>query len=255
MTIKTFDDFRSRINKLVEGFNEGLDSNSLRLAERYIETKTHFLIHFSIRGIDEEFVACFQRVHRVSGPEENGDRDCLNIRKRCCHHLMHMRSNVKTLETGADRNKQTVFVNNVKSIETPELVIPSFVWFDRIDSFYRLWPHSLYFSRLSDFVFRGRVKDGGIHSLIKILGESLSNNSRDLRRQLPDFGEIVDKLSCLRIGLGADFIGVGIKKGFENDIEVLDVLFGPFDLNPSSIQRMHMLYSKYTEEGAYIVKG
>jgi hypothetical protein len=42
--------------------------------------------------------------------------------------------------------QQAVFVDVVKSAQNPELVIPSFVWFETVDNVNRILPQALYFS-------------------------------------------------------------------------------------------------------------
>ena len=54
-------DALDKARKLTEQFNQRLRLDDLRLAQRYIESKLHLLVHFRIGGIDVEFVALLQR--------------------------------------------------------------------------------------------------------------------------------------------------------------------------------------------------
>jgi len=44
--------------------------------------------------------------------------------------------------------------------------------------------------------------------------------------------------SAVRIYLGADFIRAGIKKGFDGDLKLVDVAFGPFNFRPGASKRI-----------------
>jgi hypothetical protein len=56
-----------------------------------------------------------------------------------------------------NREQQAVFFNVVESVEHPEGIIPTFVWFESVDSIDRILGRALYFFAFSGFVFRGAV--------------------------------------------------------------------------------------------------
>ena len=253
MAVKDVNDTVHKVDELLKCWENRLTLNNLRLAERYLKAKVHILVHFRVSLVDEEYVACFQRIHSVSGFHEEG-RDFKRIGERLPHLLIHECTNVKAPKVGADCNQQAVFINTVKLVESPERIIPTLVWFDRVDSFYRLWPHTLHLWQLLFFVFLGRVKNGEVdiwkwpwftgspnHELIGEMVECTSqvlddvaNDTSNNERRILNCREVIDKLARLRVGLGSDFIGIGIEKGFESDIEVLDMLFGPFNFSPGA---------------------
>jgi hypothetical protein len=244
-----------QIKHLLERFDQRLTLDNLRLAERYIESKLHLLVHFCIGGIDEEFVACLQRKHTVIGPEESfGEVEVLTefIGPQPLHMCSHMGTQVKAAEGGANGKNQAVFIDIVKSVEDPERVIPSLVWFDRVDRVYGTLPHALYFSGSFSFVYRGIVnnrkvdvlerplpvcshKDQMISQMVQgapeIL-ENVTNNGGYSDRNIADAGQIINELSRLRIALGPDYIWLGIKEGSDPAFQVTDVLFGPFNFYP-----------------------
>src|ERR1700694_2119513 len=56
-----------KIRHPLERFENRITLNNPRFAERYIEQEIYLLVHFRIRGVDEEFVAYLEREHSVSG--------------------------------------------------------------------------------------------------------------------------------------------------------------------------------------------
>src|SRR5262249_44116428 len=69
-------DVADELRGLMERFNQRLTLNDPRLIERYINAEIHLLIHFRVREIDEEFVACFQRARPAGRPDvEIHDRE------------------------------------------------------------------------------------------------------------------------------------------------------------------------------------
>ena len=138
----------------------------------------------------------------------------------------------------------------MKSVEAPEYVIPTTVWFDHVDRFYRIVPHALYFSGTLGFVFRGILRDGEvdmtkgpgspssnedemISQVVKGASQILKNIPSDRaersRRLLGAVYIIIDRLSCLRIALDSDSIRIGREERSDCDLQITDVLFGPFN--------------------------
>lgn len=144
----------------------------------------------------------------------------------------------------------------IKLSELPEDVIPTFVRFERVDAFYSLLPRSLYFSTdLGRHVIRGAFRDtegnvtgGNLLSLglpnlggHKLINQMIEGTSEVLQDVANDKGnvignivnpaDIMDRLSRLRVYLSSDSIGLGfaVVEGVEREIQVTDVLIGPFD--------------------------
>ena len=140
-------------------------------------------------------------------------------------------------------------------MEQPEVVIPSTVRLDSINRLYSRMRHSLYFSELLGFVFRGVIRDGkvdmstaaslsgranleqGIGQMIESTPdaeEDIAADHGENRRRVEALHHIVGAISCLEIGLDPDQIGVRVKEGAGLDIQLIDVLFGPFNFRSDS---------------------
>lgn len=239
-----------KIRELMNRFEQRLTLDNPRFIQRYIESKLHILIHFLIGSTHEEFVALLQREESVSGLEEQTDCGDFLTGKRLPHERRHIRSEVKTLVHGTHGYQEAVFFNIVKSVETPEKVIPTLVRLERVDGIECLLPRSLYFSVLFGFIFRGVIRDGEVNPIRvwrmpprvarnQLIGEmvqgthevldGVTGDKRETFRSRLDTGEIINQFSRCRVALGSDFVGVGFEELADFPIKVRDVLFGPFD--------------------------
>ena len=215
--LKQHNSVADQVVEMLDRFQQRLTLANTQLAERYIKSELHFLIHFRIRGIDEEFVAHFQRAEDISGFHkeiENWKGLTVGLFEMSSHKC----AEVDTSKARTDSDKQAVLVDIVKLVNDPEIVsLPSLVWFDRVERVNRILPHALYFSRKSGFVFCGTALDQN------------ACDGREADRCGADFRYIVDQLARLRIALGPDFIWIGIQEGAPCALEITDVLFGPFN--------------------------
>jgi hypothetical protein len=253
-----------QVRHTMERFDQRLALGNLRLAERYGKEELHILVFFSIGRSDVEYVACFKRNESIRGSDkdirnDNVRRIASDVRPELLHRSLHRGANIEGSITRNGRNQQAVFINIVKFAETPEHIVSTLVWFERVDSFNRIWPHTLYFSSSVGFVFRGTggignretdasdllVSQGSavdidearyvgklpsemIESASQVL-ERVADDNRDSDWDVAHADKIIDQLSCLRIALGADYICVGHKERANFSLKVTEVLFGPFN--------------------------
>src|ERR1700722_10836519 len=245
-------DVADKIRHTLERFENRITLNNPRFAERYIKQEIYLLVHFRIGGINKEFVAYLEREHPVGGSEIEFNRGRLResvfLHERG-EYSPTMCSDVHGTECGTHGNQQAVLVGAVESMEPPEGVIPSLVWFDSVDGVYGVLPHSMYFSVHSGLVFRGVIENrkvnmlgvGGIPrsdskqpigQMVKRTSEVMKGISRDtgdIERDRLNIDEEIDQLSRLRITLGRDFIGATVLKSEDCRLQLLDMLVGPFD--------------------------
>ncbi len=246
-------DVINQIGHLMERFNNRLTLNNPSLGERYDKVELHILLHFRFRD-SEEYIACFQRdmpdIHESPMKVRNGiigptSPETFN------HLCPYTWQDAVRRQRRNGGNQQAVFVEVVKRMEPPENFIPTFVWFDRMDSVYGILPHSLYFSNHAGFVFRGVIKNREINmpsvpaasptgtNLEKLEGhmvkgasevlQNITDDCADGRKNVFNADEVIGVLSRLWVALGFDYIWIGGKEGFTRDIQIIDVLFGPFD--------------------------
>ena len=141
-----------------------------------------------------------------------------------------------------------VLIKNVQIVETPQGFVSSFVWFQPMHYAHNLWDGLVYFSFL-DFTYKSfltlskREMDILGSTAVfhyQITGDQVQRSSQvmdgisdDYRKSLGDSLDLLrfkDVLSCLRVFVGDKFVRMSIEKSRELDIEIRDVLFGPFNL-------------------------
>jgi hypothetical protein len=254
--LKSPDDLLNMIDHVMDRFEQRLTLNNPRFVEHYLEERLNLLIQFRIAEIDEDFVALFSRTSAVSGMNHGvvGD-DVISVNGL---------ETVHAVQSGCGCYYETVLVDVVQLVEPPERFVPSLVRLGTVDSISRHLRHALYFSltRVGGFVFFGGfdIKDRKVNvplvplrepsALIvnkapdsdKLIGkmiESGANVEKDFAGDSSnrvgdrfDFGKVIDAVRAgLRLYLAADYIGGGRKIGLDFGIEIVDVLFGPFDLH------------------------
>jgi hypothetical protein len=217
----------------MEKLKERLTFGDLRLSERFEKGDVHLLIHFGAKDSPEEWVACLTPVLPI---------EVISLKQIVF----------------SDGDKKAVFVDVVRVVEAPEKVIPTLIRFDRVDPFFRVFPHSLYFSSFSSFIFVGTDENGetsiparlraGTPYLDKLMGKMIEgtpkvlddvpSHSEELETGNRQASEILDGLSRLRVFLGSDYVRVGFAEEFRLPFEVREVLFGPFDLHLNGNQSL-----------------
>ena len=253
------DDVLDKLNKLMERWNDRLTMNNLRLAERYFKAKLHILVHFRVGGIDEEFVAHLQRVQIVGGFKEQVElREDRQFPRQLRHVPQDVGTDVNAPEGRPNGYQQAVLVGVIQFMEHPELMsLPTLVRLDRANRFYSGLRQALYFSGAIGFVFRGSVLNRKVDMAAGIAGckradheeleremvqgaaeavNGVASENGEASRRVPDARDIVDWFSRVRIALGPDFIRVGVEECADDAIQVMDVLFGPFDFRPDAEQ-------------------
>jgi len=257
--LKTSDDVLNVIDHVMDRFEKRLTLNNPRLVEHYLEVRLNLLIRFRIDLIDVDYLALFCRADQMAGIENEARVDDVAL-----PGVLEDAPVVDTVRSGCGCYHEAVLVDVVQLVEPPERFIPSLVRLGTVDSISRHVRHALYFSltRVGGFVFFGGfdIKDrkvdvplvafGERSTLIvneaansdKLIGEmiesgphvekNIAGDSSDGVGDRLEFGKIINAMRAgLRLYLAADYIGGGRKIGLDCGIEILDVLFGPFDLH------------------------
>ena len=252
--LKQQDSVADKISEMLERYQNRLTLDNTRFIERYLKGELHILLHFSVRQINEQFVAYFQRDQIPSGSKESVEFRNDAAGELCLHHLlhfgMHKRAEVNASEVGVNGNQKAMLIDSVKAIENGKVTaLPSVVWFDTIDRVYSVLPQALYFSRRIGFELRGIAVSGelnaGWHRDSRIINgkqlygqmiegapeilNSIADDGGKGNREWLNSSHVIDQLSRVRIALGPDFIWVGVAEGADLSLEITDMLFGPVD--------------------------
>jgi hypothetical protein len=137
-------------------------------------------------------------------------------------------------------------------VEPPQGRIPTFVWFDRINVFYSVLPHALYFSDLLGVVSQGAVEDwkgslsanicAGIADKKQLVSqvvqcgpailENISSEHRDSAGHVLDVIEVTNQLSRFEIRLTPDRIWSWVRPTRELgdlNLQITEMLIGPLN--------------------------
>ena len=253
------------VGDLNERWQNRLTLDNPNFVERYVKVELHILVYFRVGMIGEQYVAILQGENKVLGNKRNliwpivpGSKTTLSGGINMDHSPWQNRSGGDSAQRHSHRNQESVFVDIIKLTENPERVVPTFVWLKTVDNSDSVIPHALYFSLTRGFVFRGivGVNDRETNPLSLGIGErrseigfanfhdvprkvikgasevldNVSGDNCDVNRCISDRGDVVKELSCLRVALASNFIGVGVKEGADLDLQVSEVLFGPSGL-------------------------
>jgi hypothetical protein len=255
------------IGVLVERGNQRLALDNLALAERYLEGELRVLVHF-VEFSEGDFVercAVFERKQPVGGFDRDGVVGNLVsevgreygafLFRHGVERLPHELADVhpETAVGATDRNDEAVLIAPIKFMELPEQVVPASVGLCGPDEFDRLVTNAVYFSQTFGFKLSGAIRDresvlGSGFDLVgsqKLVDEQVEGRSQvmdDVAKGGPPaewrIGKDVDcpdPLFGLRVVVGSDFVGAFFPEVLDLRLQILDVLFGPFDFRPRPV--------------------
>lgn len=259
------DDPIDKVRRFMQEWSDRLTLDNLRLGERYLKVELLLLIRFVVGTENEQFVACFEREPRVSGPEKNRHLEVVRKRDRVVRDvpeaLKYDSTKIDAPKTGTGRENGAVFPDIVQIVERPEQSpFPTRIWFDRVDSVYRILPHALYWSslvgleslqlaslrpvtiavspdgevevvgvRLRDTVNEEKLIGQVVKSAPQFVNDGPGPKS-DRYRGVANTRDVINQLSCLRIALGPDFIRLRLKEVAKFNLKIQEMLVGPFGL-------------------------
>src|SRR5262249_26061027 len=145
---------------------------------------------------------------------------------------------------------------NVKFLECPAIVVSSLVRVDRLDGVLNSLRRSLYYSCKRGFVFRGAVVERKGDAFDRNAGAVLAGPMELPSSMIECTSQVVPSvpgnpsnvggnvscarqgeafLSRLRIVLGTDTMRLGMVDGVDHEVQVVEVLLGPFAFEPSAV--------------------
>ena len=237
-------DVIDRINKTSERWNNRLTIENTRFIDRYEGGELQILIEFSVGIIPKQYVLILQGTSHIS----NAQYPRIRFR-RLWEQLRIYGRQMHSEVCGGNHNRQTVFVDNAKAVQTPENIsLASCVWFDSADRVYSALAQSLYFSKSFGFVFRGSFSnreitpefpgigstpEGGRHIVqcsSQVL-QDIPNDSCDRERDWLYVCSLIRR-SLSRIYVTQNVIWPDFQELVDSGIQIRDVMVGPFDFDP-----------------------
>jgi hypothetical protein len=252
--LETPNNFGHNSTDLIQCRNDRFPISDPRLIERYIEGKLHIVLDFTYRD-GEQFAALLQRRNRTLESNESTAQIGSHITPRVASEEELLQSRLLGWQNemrgmpcyGAQ--EQPVLVDVVKSMESPERLIPSLVWFERMEKFLGIWPQAVYFSLEKAFgVIRGtdcnregcvnrrtvasncdKFVNQVVEGAAKVL-QSVPGDGGELSGDVAKAVEIVGTFSRLSVVLMSDAVFLASEKSLTSTIKINDVLIGPFEL-------------------------
>jgi hypothetical protein len=132
---EALDQVLDKIHHLMKRWEQRITLRNLRLSDRFLKLELHTLLDLIVEDPEERWIACLEKIPERREPIVQHDA------------------------IGIDRKKRAVFVDIVKLMDFPEQIVPTFVWFERIDSLYSFGADTRHFGRLIPFVSDGILGD------------------------------------------------------------------------------------------------
>ncbi len=262
-------DSSNEITRCVEGVGDRKTLSNPRLIEHYRKSEINILVWFRIKGIDVDYIACFQREDPPSradvilNSDSGGKTVPISGTLHCVPSAVFEESSVpadiEQPEGCRNGSKGLVFVENVQLMQPPQVRINSVMWIESLDYLFSIWREATYFGVKGVFSLgsllrwinerktsaavdvRGERANHMIQSAPQVM-ESVSDGGSNIGR-IADLDHAIDQLTRVRVSLGSDFVRVLVPEGEEFIFDFVDVLFGPLNLGLSATDlscRHHM---------------
>lgn len=244
----------NKTKQFTEGYKQRLSLNNLRLVERYMKGELHVLVAIDGGSVGQQMLADFYREDAPFSWDGTTDKgNACSWRQRRCIDANGIRTDARSNESESCREQEAMLVDNIQLVEHPEVVIPSLVRLSSINEGFGSGTDTVYFSARFGLIFVRTLADrihgllgGGIAIGVNHLTDQIIESTSEIvdciaRDQRDDLGNrrdacqtISSQIAKLVVCLAHDFVGLRLHEGVKLDFNVLDVLFGPFDL-PSDI--------------------
>lgn len=247
--LKIGDDAANKVRHIIDRFKNRLAFNNLRLAERYINSELKILVCLSLVGRSGnigEFIAEYENAGY--------------LRERQCHSIDR---NVPSFEKHNSSKHESMLVNNIELADMPERIIPSYVRLHSLDDFLRTGADFLYFSATHGrCVFLKTIRTTENREEGVFIGDAtvsldelpckmvectsqimngITKNDRDGSGNRLRPSDIKRCVLDYRVRLGSDCVRLGTNESLDSQVQISDVLFGPFNFEPDSIDSIHNL--------------
>ena len=256
------DDVANKVRELMKRHQERATLENLRLVDRYDKEEIHLLVYILACPELNQFVAEFRR-YQTTGAESNADvpnvlhygAQLLALDSLVFKLPLELRGDVVAVVNGVigrcNGQKDAMLVDDVKLVQHPKIVpLPTLIRLDRVDGTERCSARSLYFSVSRGLILLGASEDREIDSVrprryapmpldAKRKGDVIerapkalncfASNGGNLIGDRDDVRDAIECASRIRVVLESDSAWLGSIEGSERRVEILDVLFGPFD--------------------------
>lgn len=250
-----------KLRELGQVWRDRLTFDNLRLAERYVKGDLDLCVVFQRIGTRDtgEYVAVlkkdgFPRIGKKCGIGRDFPVNFTDLVPEFQHLSDPGIGNPIEEAAGPGRrdDQQLVLVEIIKLAQRPEAIVPTVVRLCRLDEWYNRSRDILYFSLRSARIIRCGSEDGprGISS-----GDAMISFNQSARQVVEGGSKVVNTIagnerngigdrsaesnpmnfiSSLRVVLDDRSISIVLVEGQRLDFQLMDVMFGPFNLRPNS---------------------
>jgi len=228
------DEVINKINQLMERWEQRITRRNLKIAERFVNFELQILLHVRVVDSRELWVVCLEVVREETDvPKPVSNQEAV-------------------IGVG---EKRSVLVDVIKLVDFPKRVIPAFVWFESVDSFYRFGTHTLYFSSLLPFVSSSILRNRKLNTPTRLFArpnpdelvckvikrapevvDNIASRSEGVEGTDAVFTKLFEGLARLRIFIGSERLEVLLPETNELGFEVDEVLLGPLNFHSDEDQ-------------------
>ena len=265
------DNVPNEITRRVQSFGDRKTLSNPRLVEHYRKSEINVLIWFRIRGIDVDYIACFQREYLSGWANVIFNSDSRNKTlpiSRTLHYASAaifeescVPTDIQQPERCRNGGNSFVFVENVQLVQSPENGVNSVVWVESLDYLSCLWRDATYFGSKGIFSLGALLRwiNKGKTGIRCDLGRESANHviqsasqvvecvpgGRGNIRWRTNLNHAIDQLMRVRVSLGSEFVRVCVPECEEFIFDFVDVLVGPFNfsLSATDLARRHHIGS------------
>ncbi len=249
------DETCARLDELIEHATHRLAPDNRRFVERYVNGELQIVLEIPWDG-EERYAVC-QREHGVWPRIELTEG---HTQPGLPQHPVVQRG---AMLDGSDEDdtggeQQPVLLPAVQLVELPEgMAVPSTVWLCSLNQLQGVLAGTLYFSAVSGFELVSLLMDrkrrgfrhGAAIRLDSLAGQVVQARAKALNRFSSEHGhaprdlhalaELIARHPGFRIGVRDDDMWFTPGVVAQGGLEVTDLFFGPFDLRPRAVERMH----------------
>lgn len=238
---------------LMQRLKNRLTCHNLRLAERYLDGELKLHVHMRRINDPAEYCTVLYGTREAYDFNPWGDRCIRNLEPSERGFALDSDSAHSTI---CD-DQSPVLVLTVQAMKRPQWIIPSVVWFDTSESVHNGLAPGLFMGQKVPIKTIGRSEYGEVAALtpsaasgehhqfpqvikgaLQIMDGIASDCPEPLGRASSN-ADTIDQMPRIGVVVTQDAIRVTLIEGFDLGFKIVDVFFGPFDLDPNAGRKLN----------------
>jgi hypothetical protein len=242
--IKTGNGLAQKLRDSIQAWQERFSLENPRLIQRYKKGELNVLLKFSTGLIPKKYVIVFEGKCQVADEQIPRIGSLMN-RKEFRVKGRHVNSEI----SADDSDWEPMLIDDAQAVQAPEnLPFSSLVWFNLADRVYSILPHAFYLSKARGFVLAGTrarklnpltfasvcATPERATEIVQGSPEVVNDITNDGGDQGIDWLYVREAIrrASICIHLADRFVWPTPYEFGDLDFKILDVMVGPFDLDP-----------------------